>query len=82
MDLTTKAITTIDGRTSERVATLKLGARPVLRITGSMASWFLADLLDVKGPLAIDFGQGWLLVNVEALVAEAYALLSREGECS
>ncbi|HEY4266726.1 MAG TPA: hypothetical protein VGM94_00910 [Galbitalea sp.] len=81
--LKASAVLVRDGKESTATVTLVTGSAPVIRIDGTMGSWYLADVRDSNG-VWVDFGQGLACTNIAALVAEAYAMLrgDGDGECA
>ena len=42
-------------------------AQPVICIEGTPGGWYASDFMHGSGPLAIDHGQGWVLVNADEI---------------
>ena len=55
------------------VATVKMQqmvgkkAQPIVQIAGTPGNWFLENFMQGSGPLAIDFGSNWILVNADEI---------------
>lgn len=86
-DLTTKARTeTSSGAREVGAWVMQMGGRWVLALEGcgGWGQWFMSDLVNCADQRWIDFGQGWKVTNLIALVTEATALtIDRDHlECS
>ena len=42
-------------------------AQPMVQIDKTPGSWYLSDFMQGSGPLSIDFGSGWKLVNADEI---------------
>jgi len=41
--------------------------QPIVQIEKTSGNWYLEDFMRGSGPLAIDFGAGWMLVNADEI---------------
>ena len=77
--LDTVAVTSQRGRTYEYPAVLRpdrhYGGTYLFVVDGAGAGWAVQDFLRARGPLSIDYGQGWVLDNADELRAEVIRLL-------
>ena len=77
--LETEAVTSQKGRTFPYPAVLRKSlwseGEYVLVVDGAGPGWAVQDFLKGGGPLYIDFGQGWMLDNADALRAEVRRIL-------
>jgi cellobiose-specific phosphotransferase system component IIB len=42
-------------------------AQPIVQIDKTPGSWYMNDFMKGSGPLSIDFGSGWTLVNADEI---------------
>lgn len=51
-----------------------------VRIQGTPVHWALADIINhTSNEISIDLGQGWTIMNVQAIISDAKAMLVRNA---